>query len=302
MSLRPMRSAATRSQAPRNASPSRQPCHIVPKHGAGPASARELARRRRRRRDRGGSRSRDAGTPSAEPAGAASTFSARTSCPRPSSPRPATAARPGPRPRRGRRSPGRASGSRRRCPSTDAAALTRGPARRRRARARAATPGRRSSPGCRAARRRRRRQATRGSATKVTSRPGSRHERVDVGEVADPRQPHHGHPQPAPAVVGRRRPITDRRASPRSPATGRAARAARRAPAARSPSRRVEPGLQQPRVAAELVDHQARRPAPGRPRSSSARVPCIAANTPPRSMSPTSTAGIPACRASPMLT
>ena len=33
-----------------------------------------------------------------------------------------------------------------------------------------------------------------------------------------------------------------------------------------------------------------------------ASVPCIAANTPPRSMSPTSRVGIPPCRASPMLT
>ena len=182
----------------------------------------------------------------------------------------------------------------------------RGPldAARRPARARAATPGRRPWPGCRAARRGRRRRPRPAVGRRRTSTPGSTASASTSVTLRHPRQPDHRHPQRVAAAGGRSaaRPAIAR-ASSASSHRSRQPRAARRATG--TPVSRVElvqPGAEQRRVAAELVDHERRRPAPGRPASSSASVPYSAANTPPRSMSPTTTTGSPARRARPMLT
>ena len=98
------------------------------------------------------------------------------------------------------------------------AAPPRAPRSRRRGRARAARPGRRRWPGCRAARRGPRRRAPAGR-TRTRRRARLEPERVDVGEVADPRQPHHrdlgSRPPAAASAAGR-----PGRARPRCRATG----------------------------------------------------------------------------------
>ena len=172
----------------------------------------------------------------------------RTSC----SPAGARGRRPRRRPtRRGRRSPRRASGSRRRCR-----------ARSRRSARDGVGEAARAQPGevgdgrlrCREHDEVGRRRARRRRCTKRTVTPGSTHERVEVGEVGDPREPHDrdvervGEPRrraaPAGSVAARaspRRRCRRRRSTGRTPnvgTPGAVARAARSRRAA-APGRRA---------------------------------------------------------------
>ena len=269
-----------------------------------------LTRRRRAapdrptaRRARGGSRSRAPGAPQAVPG-------RRAAAPCPPRTRPPGRAAPGPSADAGldsvrvRRSAARASGSRRRSRAPAAR-----PARARRPR----RPARvRAQP--------RRGRATvafePGSTTRSRRRPARRlgdvahrdarlaRQRVDVGGVGDPREPHHRHPQPLraarrrrPADARRRRPRT---ASPRRRATARPPTAAPRASGGRSaPAAGRSPGASSAGSPRNLLTTNPATSA-WSAGDSTATVPNRCASTPPRSMSPTTITGRSAACASPM--
>ena len=124
-------------------------------------------------------------------------------------------------------------------------------------------------------------------------------ERVEVGEVAHPAQADDGDVERASRAARAARAIASESSAsmPRSstngstPSVGRPVR----------PVELVEAGREDRLVAAELVDHEAGDVAlVGRARARR-RVPSSDANTPPRSMSPTSSTGRSAARARPML-
>ena len=204
-----------------------------------------------------------------------------------------------PRSRRGRRRAARASGSHRRC---------RGPA----ARVAAWSTIARSSPrershaevADRRAGARQHDQVGVGEVARVGGEDdvevGLEAERVDVGEVADPGEPHDRD-----AEAGRRSP-------PRRPSRSSASSESSQSFGSHGSTPKTAPpgqGLERARARGRAAESRrgtcsprSRRSAPGPPATAARCVPNIAANTPPRSMSPTTTVGIEACRASPMFT